>query len=274
MRGFDLLVSETRSRTIYDSSPRRGTGRHVRKRVARSLRPGRLRDGLHGVWLGPRRIRCLVQAPIGVGGVLDLPGGKQAARRLTNGVRLGRLRSGRAGPTSSTGQRSMNSSRSGGRQGGSDRLAPAGLGRGCSAGGSGRGPHAGASGLAAGVRGEPPRRPHPVRVMNHRSRQAPPDTAEVPLTWSFARPMQILSKLPAPTAPGPRRHFPVEPANPDVHDAHTDLAAVIRRPRDPLWPGPGTPCGREARVALLSGVGCSVRALTSLLPGVFWTCLS
>ena len=60
----------------------------------------------------------------------------------------------------------------------------------------------------------------PVRVRNHRSRQAPPDTAEVPLTWSFARPMQILSKLP----PGP--------------------AVMIGRPPPPAAPKSGSPCDR------------------------------
>jgi hypothetical protein len=53
MRGFDILVSETRSRTIYDlESETRDPASHSH---AGSPKPalGRLRDGLHGVWLGP-----------------------------------------------------------------------------------------------------------------------------------------------------------------------------------------------------------------------------
>jgi hypothetical protein len=113
------------------SSPRRGTGRHIRTRVARSLRPAGFAMDCMGSGLDPPH-PVLVQAPIGVGGGARLARWR-AGGPGADGVRLGRLRSGRAGPTSSTGQRSMNSSRSGGRRGGSDRLAPAGLGRGCSA---------------------------------------------------------------------------------------------------------------------------------------------
>jgi hypothetical protein len=57
------------------------------QRAARSLRPGRLRDGLHGVWLGHPLHPVLVQAPVGAwlsAAVLDVrPDGGAAARRLT-----------------------------------------------------------------------------------------------------------------------------------------------------------------------------------------------
>jgi len=92
---------------------------------------------------------------------------------------------------------------------------------------------------AAGVRGEPPRRPHPVRVRNHRSRQAPPDTAEVPLTWSFARPMQILGKLP----PGP---------------------AVGRSP-PPAAPKSGSPCDR-LRHSKVAGQDTACRVMERASP--------
>jgi nitrite reductase/ring-hydroxylating ferredoxin subunit/uncharacterized membrane protein len=56
------------------------------QKAARRLRPGRVRDGLHGVWLGHPVHPMLVQAPIGAwmsAGVLDLwPGTEAAARRL------------------------------------------------------------------------------------------------------------------------------------------------------------------------------------------------
>jgi nitrite reductase/ring-hydroxylating ferredoxin subunit len=52
----------------------------------RRLRPGRVRDGLHGVWLGHPVHPVLVQAPLGAwlsAGVLDVwPDGQRAARRL------------------------------------------------------------------------------------------------------------------------------------------------------------------------------------------------
>jgi hypothetical protein len=92
---------------------------------------------------------------------------------------------------------------------------------------------------AAGVRGEPPRRPHPVRVRNHRSRQAPPDTAEVPLTWSFARPMQILGKL----LPGP---------------------AVGRSP-PPAAPKSGSPCDR-LRHSKVAGQDTACRVMERASP--------
>lgn len=57
------------------------------QRIARSLPPGRLRDGLHGVWLGHPLHPVLVQAPVGAwlsASVLDLmPGAGRAVRRLT-----------------------------------------------------------------------------------------------------------------------------------------------------------------------------------------------
>lgn len=57
------------------------------QRIARSLPPGRLRDGLHGVWLGHPLHPVLVQAPVGAwlsASVLDLmPGTGRAVRRLT-----------------------------------------------------------------------------------------------------------------------------------------------------------------------------------------------
>jgi nitrite reductase/ring-hydroxylating ferredoxin subunit len=56
------------------------------QRVARLIRPGRLRDGLHGVWLGHPVHPVLVQAPVGAwlsASVLDWTGGdRKAARRL------------------------------------------------------------------------------------------------------------------------------------------------------------------------------------------------
>lgn len=54
--------------------------------VVRRLPPGRLRDMLHGVWLGHPVHPMLVQAPVGAwlsAGVLDLmPGAERSARRL------------------------------------------------------------------------------------------------------------------------------------------------------------------------------------------------
>jgi nitrite reductase/ring-hydroxylating ferredoxin subunit len=56
------------------------------QRVARLIKPGRLRDGLHGVWLGHPVHPVLVQAPVGAwlsASILDWSGGDQrAARRL------------------------------------------------------------------------------------------------------------------------------------------------------------------------------------------------
>ena len=56
------------------------------QRVARLIRPGRLRDGLHGVWLGHPLHPVLVQAPVGAwlsASILDWTGGDpKAARRL------------------------------------------------------------------------------------------------------------------------------------------------------------------------------------------------
>jgi hypothetical protein len=126
MRGFDILVSETRSRTIYDlESETRDRASHSHA-GARSLPPAGFAMDCMGSGLDPPH-PVLVQAPIGVGGGARLARWR-AGGPAANGVRLGRLRSGRAGPMSSTGQRSTNSSHSGGRRGGSDRLASAGLG--------------------------------------------------------------------------------------------------------------------------------------------------
>jgi nitrite reductase/ring-hydroxylating ferredoxin subunit/uncharacterized membrane protein len=56
------------------------------QRAARLIRPGKLRDGLHGVWLGHPLHPVLVQAPVGAwlsASILDWSGGDQkAARRL------------------------------------------------------------------------------------------------------------------------------------------------------------------------------------------------
>ena len=56
------------------------------QRWARSLRPGRTRDALYGVWLGHPLHPVLAQAPIGLwlsASVLDAwPGGERASRRL------------------------------------------------------------------------------------------------------------------------------------------------------------------------------------------------
>jgi hypothetical protein len=84
MRGFDILVSETRSRTIYDlESETRDRASHSHAGPPEACAAGRLRDGLHGgVWLGLRRIRRLCRRRSVWAGVLDLPGGEQAARRL------------------------------------------------------------------------------------------------------------------------------------------------------------------------------------------------
>src|SRR6476620_8703395 len=56
------------------------------QKAARWLRPGRVRDALHGVWLGHPVHPTLVQAVVGSwlsAGVLDLwPDGGRSARRL------------------------------------------------------------------------------------------------------------------------------------------------------------------------------------------------
>jgi nitrite reductase/ring-hydroxylating ferredoxin subunit/uncharacterized membrane protein len=54
--------------------------------VARLIRPGKIRDGLHGVWLGHPLHPMLVQAPVGAwlsASILDLFGDQRSARRLT-----------------------------------------------------------------------------------------------------------------------------------------------------------------------------------------------
>ena len=56
------------------------------QRVARLIRPGKVRDVLHGVWLGHPLHPMLIQATIGTwlsASILDFAGGDQkAARRL------------------------------------------------------------------------------------------------------------------------------------------------------------------------------------------------
>jgi nitrite reductase/ring-hydroxylating ferredoxin subunit/uncharacterized membrane protein len=58
------------------------------QRVARLVRPGKVRDALHGVWLGHPLHPMLVQLPIGAwlsANILDFAGGDdKAARRLTS----------------------------------------------------------------------------------------------------------------------------------------------------------------------------------------------
>src|SRR6185437_8098379 len=56
------------------------------QRVARKIRPGKVRDALHGVWLGHPVHPMLVQAPVGAwlsASLLDFTGDERAARRLT-----------------------------------------------------------------------------------------------------------------------------------------------------------------------------------------------
>ena|SRR6202035_3217256 len=59
------------------------------QRVARFIRPGKVRDVLHGVWLGHPLHPMLIQATIGTwlsASILDFTGGDQkAARRLAQG---------------------------------------------------------------------------------------------------------------------------------------------------------------------------------------------
>ncbi len=61
------------------------------QRAARLIRPGKVRDGLHGVWLGHPVHPVLVQAPVGAwlsAGLLDLSGGDQKAVRRLVGAGL------------------------------------------------------------------------------------------------------------------------------------------------------------------------------------------
>ena len=56
------------------------------QRAARLIRPGKVRDGLHGVWLGHPLHPMLVQAPVGAwlsASILDVFGDQRSARRLT-----------------------------------------------------------------------------------------------------------------------------------------------------------------------------------------------
>jgi nitrite reductase/ring-hydroxylating ferredoxin subunit/uncharacterized membrane protein len=58
----------------------------VGQRAARLIRPGKVRDGLHGVWLGHPLHPMLVQAPVGAwlsASILDVFGDQRSARRLT-----------------------------------------------------------------------------------------------------------------------------------------------------------------------------------------------
>ena len=55
------------------------------QRAARLIRPGKVRDGLNGVWLGHPVHPMLVQAPVGVwlsASMVDLFGDQRSARRL------------------------------------------------------------------------------------------------------------------------------------------------------------------------------------------------
>ena len=55
------------------------------QRVARLIRPGKVRDGLHGVWLGHPLHPVLVQAPVGAwlsASIVDVLGDHRSARRL------------------------------------------------------------------------------------------------------------------------------------------------------------------------------------------------
>ena len=56
------------------------------QRAARLIRPGQVRDGLHGVWLGHPLHPVLVQVPVGAwlsASIVDLLGDDRSARRLT-----------------------------------------------------------------------------------------------------------------------------------------------------------------------------------------------
>ena len=56
------------------------------QRAARVIRPGKVRDGLHGVWLGHPLHPMLVQAPVGAwlsASLVDILGDHRSARRLT-----------------------------------------------------------------------------------------------------------------------------------------------------------------------------------------------
>jgi hypothetical protein len=56
------------------------------QRAARLIRPGKVRDGLHGVWLGHPMHPVLVQAPVGAwlsASIVDAFGDPRSARRLT-----------------------------------------------------------------------------------------------------------------------------------------------------------------------------------------------
>jgi uncharacterized membrane protein len=55
------------------------------QRAARLIRPGKVRDGLHGVWLGHPLHPMLVQAPVGAwlsASIMDAFGNQRPARRL------------------------------------------------------------------------------------------------------------------------------------------------------------------------------------------------
>lgn len=54
------------------------------QRAARLIRPGRLRDTLHGVWLGHPMLPMLIQVPVGTwlsAAILDLSRGDERASR-------------------------------------------------------------------------------------------------------------------------------------------------------------------------------------------------
>jgi nitrite reductase/ring-hydroxylating ferredoxin subunit/uncharacterized membrane protein len=76
MRLFSRLEHETR----LDKAVSAG------QRAARLIRPGKVRDGLHGVWLGHPLHPVLVQAPVGAwlsASIVDAFGDHRSARRLT-----------------------------------------------------------------------------------------------------------------------------------------------------------------------------------------------
>ncbi len=79
------LISRLEQATVLDPVVSAG------QRVARLIRPGRVRDALHGVWLGHPLHPALAQAATGAwlsAGVLDLAGDHEGAARLLAGVGL------------------------------------------------------------------------------------------------------------------------------------------------------------------------------------------
>ena len=84
LRGMDL-VSRLEQADVLDKTVSAG------QRVARLIRPGPVRDALHGVWLGHPLHPVLVQASVGAwlsASILDLTGGDEAAARRLVGAGL------------------------------------------------------------------------------------------------------------------------------------------------------------------------------------------